>query len=222
MSASYQWIKFVEYPLTTPDVSLDVNTPFASYFSDAGHGVRTIIDPLVTTVGVDYFWRQRIAVDSVILFDIEWRYTRPTSTTETLYARTYVEGVPGSWIDQSYFLGTPPTSSLTLTSITGNFLPGTAVVTYQESNSVDGVTSGDIDNDVLGIGYDLRALSIENFRPIEPITNLTDPDNNKVNFKADLYALPKHSTIPAHEDGWAPDTLQFSIAIGNHTSVIDD
>ena len=216
MATTYQWVRHLGTPTPYTGITGAIGSPFAAYLSDSYFGVRTVINPLPTTFDVNYTWRSQVYRDSLRIFDIEWRYRRDSSFGPMLHGRNYDDsGVPGGWVDMTSVLAGMPSGMLILdsafrtsdldsvqTELVEAYFPGTTQAQYEYRE--DGVlVAGGIGTSpgVLGIGgFDIRALAIKNLRAEKFITDLASEENT-INFKADIYALPGDTDLfPA----WTP------------------
>ncbi len=219
MATNYYWARLLENPASIPVLEPSPN-PYAVYFSDFAFGVGTIINPLPSGTNIRYVWAQKVTRGSHLVVHMEWEYLR-TSSTRTLRARAFNEDGspvvhggtdPNGWVNQSATLGA---SSVYLGSYNTtekyrrpendpeaveSIVPGTALGEFEYREN-DVLMAGGFGSPAGVLGrFDIRTLAVRNLRAEKPVTNLSSEENT-VNIKGDIYALPGETDLfPA----WTP------------------
>jgi YD repeat-containing protein len=230
MINTYYWIR--RSNLGIEDV-VPVDTDFAAYVDDDFFGIRHRFDATTLADDVSYTWRISVARNpspsvSLLLFDTEWRFKRPSSGTKILETRSYDEsGTPSDWDDISdrinnsdiffidaLFLG--DAIDLTPPGILETILTGTTTAQHQFGVEGQPPTEGGFGTPAgkLGAngGFDIRALALGNVRADEPYFN---PVTDITTIRADVFALPgQNSTI--FPGGWTPSAeVSWHLTLGN-------
>ncbi len=232
MATTYEWVRHLGPVTPFGGFVGTITTSFAAYTSDAFFGVRTIINPVPSTTGVDFTWRSKVVRAGNQLFDIEWRYRDNGGANKFLHARNYSSaGVPGSWVNQTASLAGMPSGMLVLDSVFAaatsfaaqdaniieDTITGTTVAEYEYRENGTLINGGiGIPAGQLGIGgFDIRALAIKNLRAEKPVTDL-ESEENTINIKADIMALPASTTL--YPSGWTPlSDAYYVLQLGNQS-----
>lgn len=233
MATTYEWVRHLGPVTPFGGYVGNISAAFATYTSDAFFGVRTTINPVPSTTGVDFTWRSRVERAGLQLFDIEWRYRDNGGSNRTLHARNYTSGTPGSWVDQTAALSGMPSGMLVLDSVFSAAPSFAGVSADVVEDTIAGTTEAEyeyrengtlMDGGIgtpageLGIGgFDIRALAIKNLRADKEVTDL-ESEESTINIKADIMALPASTGL--YPSGWTPSSdayyiIQLSNESGN-------
>ncbi len=234
MIIDYKWVRHVVPPTSyLSGISTGVANNFATYMSDLLFGTRVRWQVESTDSAGTYYWRFRTVTPYAKIYDIEIKYTFTRSgggaiNSESLQARTWntagtapdssfasipvVGNGPGDITFDALF---PPgsTTSAVDAETAELIFPGTTFAQYEHRDGSYGLIAGGIGISAgdLGVGgFDIRMLAIKNLRAEKVVTNLSS-DENTVNIKADIYALPGDTALFS---AWTPASdVDFIIQI---------
>lgn len=235
MIIDYKWVRHVTPPTSyLSGITTNVSNNFAVYMGDHSFGTRVRWQVESTDSAGAYYWRFRTVTAYAKIYDIEIEYTFTRSgggsiNSETLKARTW--NTAGT-APQSSFVSIPvtgngpgdvtfdalfsPGSASTVPAETAETIfPGTTAAQYEHRDASYSLLAGGIgaSGGVLGVGgFDIRMLAIKSLRAEKVSTNLLS-DENLVNFKADIYALPGDTSLFS---AWQPSSdIDVVIQVGD-------
>jgi RHS repeat-associated protein len=235
MITDYKWVRHIVPPTSyLSGISTGVANNFATYMSDFLFGTRVRWQVESTDSAGTYYWRFRTVTAYAKIYDIEVEYTFTRSgggaiNSETLRGRSWnsagtapetsfaaipITGSgPGDITFDALF---PPGSTSGVDAETAETIfPGTTYAQYEHRNGSYALVAGGIGSSAgdLGVaGFDIRMLAIKNLRAEKVVTNLSS-DENTVNFKMDIYALPGTTSLFS---AWQPaSVIDFVVQVGD-------